>query len=65
MTDCFIFSAAKPPTKSWGRRAPITGISIPGSPPAPPTALTLTTTKEMSEEYFEVLNYIKDSLDLA
>lgn len=28
-------------------------------------SLTLTTTKEMSEEYFEVLNYIKDSLDLA
>lgn len=28
-------------------------------------SLTLTTTKEMSEEYFQVLNYIKDSLDLA
>ena len=28
-------------------------------------SLTLTTTEEMSQEYFEVLNYIKDSLDLA
>ena len=28
-------------------------------------SLTLTTTEEMSEDYFEVLNFIKDSLDLA